>query len=46
MTPSPESNHFIMSATAASAAACRRRSPSLLPVSKKSAVGLGVSLRR
>lgn len=45
-TPALVSNHLTISATAASAAACLSRSPSLLEVSKKSAVGCGVSARR
>lgn len=44
--PSLLLNHFIMSFTAASAAARRAFSPSWLVVSKKSADGLGVIVRR
>ncbi len=45
-TPELRSNHLTISATAASAAACLSRSPTLFDVSKKSAVGWGVSARR
>lgn len=46
MSPFPSLNHSHMSLTAASAAALRRRSPSWFSVSKNSAEGFGVALRR
>jgi hypothetical protein len=44
--PFPSANHLHMSFTAASAAALRSRSPSGLVVSKNSAEGFGVAVRR